>query len=69
MAKAIQAFADRDGKHHASADAATVADILSILGGSGGGIADGMARTILAKRAELETVFAEHDAMMEGKEK
>lgn len=64
MAKAIQAFADRSGKHHETADAATVSDILAILGGNGGGIADGMARTILAKRAELEAVFAEHDAMM-----
>jgi hypothetical protein len=26
-------------------------------------VADGIARTILNKRAELEAIFAEHDAM------
>lgn len=63
MAKAIQAFADREGRPHSSPEAATVSDILALLGGAGGGVAAGMAQTILTKRAELEAIFAEHDAM------
>lgn len=63
MAKAIQAFEDRAGKFHETGEAATLADIVSVLGGNGGGVASGIAQTILTKRAELEAIFAEHDAM------
>lgn len=66
MASVVLAYADNAGTmHHAPIDAA-VADIATILGriGADSGIAAGIARKIIEKRAELERVFAELDEMM-----
>lgn len=66
MASVVFAYADNAGTmHHAPIDAA-VADISTILGriGADSGIAAGIARKIIEKRAELEAVFAELDQMI-----
>lgn len=68
MAKMVPAFADNSGKLHATAENATLSDIAGILGrlGSDPGLTDGIARKVLEKRAELEAIFAEHDALKTG---
>lgn len=57
MATVTRAFADHAGKLHTSAEAATRADIVALLGN------DGLASSVLSKRTELEAIFAEHDQM------
>lgn len=57
MAKVQRAFADNAGKLHSSAEAATRADIIALLGN------EGLASAVLSKRTELEALFAEHDQM------
>lgn len=65
MAARCTAFRDRKGNLYETPALATEADLAAVLGrvGEGGGLTDGVAKKILEKRAELEAVFAEHDAM------
>jgi hypothetical protein len=68
MAKRVTAFEDNRSNLHRTPDAATKADLALVLGrvGEGGGQTDGLAALIIEKRAEIEAVFAEHDALAAG---
>ncbi len=65
MAKIGQAFFDNSGGFHRSPADATQADIARLLGkiGDGHSLTPGIAKLILDKRADLELIFREHDAM------
>lgn len=65
MARIATAYADNAGRLHASPGEATVSDLAAVLGriGAEAGITGGLAKLLLEKRAEIEQVFAEHDAM------
>ncbi len=66
MAKIINAFADNAGHIHESAEDAVIADISNVLGriGAEAGLTLPIARTILAKRSEIEAIFAELDTLL-----
>lgn len=68
VAKVATAFADNQGKLHSTAEAAVLADLSVILGriGAESGITSGLAKCIIEKRAEIEAVFADFDAMTGG---
>jgi hypothetical protein len=68
MAKPATAFVDNQGKLHATADAAVLADLQAILGriGAEGGLTAGLAQLVLEKHPEIEAVFADLDAMTGG---
>lgn len=68
MANKGTGYFDRKGHFFKSAREATASDIAGLLGqiGDGESLAPGIAQTLLDKRAEIERLFAEHDAMMEG---
>ena len=65
---AIECIAYRDSKGglHSSLEKATLEDLASVLGrvGEEGGMTSGVARMIFDKRAEIERVFSEHDALV-----
>jgi hypothetical protein len=65
MAKRGECYFDGSGQVHKTPDAATKADLAVILGrvGEGDSLAPGIATTLFDKRAEIERVFAEHDAL------
>lgn len=65
MANVAQAYADNGGTLHAAPQDAAVADLTMVLGriGAESGITAGLARMILDKRPEIETVFADLDLM------
>lgn len=67
MAKKGTGYFDRKGHFFKSAREATASDIAGLLGqiGDGESLAPGIAQSLLEKRAEIERLFAEHDAMME----
>jgi len=56
------AYRDSKGGLHGSAEKATLEDLGRV--GDEGGMTAGVARMIFDKRAEIERVFAEHDAIM-----
>lgn len=64
MAVQCVAFRDSKGGLHASLEKATLEDLAGVLGrvGDEGGMTAGVAKLIFEKRAEIERVFAEHDA-------
>lgn len=66
VASVVFAYADNAGTMHSAPIDAAVADIATILGriGADSGIAAGIARKIIDKRADLEAVFAELDQMV-----
>lgn len=68
MARKGTGFFDRKGHFFKTAREATASDLAGLLGqiGDGESLAPGIAITLLEKRAEIERLFAEHDAMMEG---
>ena len=59
------AFYDNQGQYFKSAEEASASDLAGVLGrvGDGDSLAPGIARIMLAKRAEIERIFAEHDQM------
>lgn len=65
MASIVQAYADNSGTLHTHPYDAAVADLTVVLGRIGGetGITSGLAKLIIEKRAEIEAVFADFDAM------
>lgn len=65
MAKVAQCFVDNSGAFHPTPEEAIVADIGVVLGrvGSDPGLANGIARKIIERRADIERAFAELDAM------
>jgi hypothetical protein len=60
------AYRDSKGGLHGTAEKATLEDLAAVLGrvGDEGGMTAGVARMIFDKRAEIERVFAEHDAII-----
>lgn len=60
MPKATIGFTDGRGRLHSTARMATVSDLAALFG-SMEGMATGIAHTILAKRTEIERIFAEFD--------
>ncbi|WP_296718681.1 hypothetical protein [Erythrobacter sp.] len=68
MAICKTGYFDRKGNFFKNARDATVSDLASLLGqvGEGESLAPGIASKILERRAEIEQLFAEHDAMMEA---
>ncbi|WP_298302888.1 hypothetical protein [uncultured Erythrobacter sp.] len=70
MARKGTGYFDRRGQFFKTGREATVSDIAGLLGqiGDGESLAPGIAQTLLEKRAEIERLFAEHDAMMEAEE-
>ncbi|WP_313434700.1 hypothetical protein [Novosphingobium sp.] len=66
MAFECVAYRDSKGGLHSSLEKATLEDLASVLGrvGDEGGMTSGVARMIFDKRAEIERVFAEHDALV-----
>lgn len=66
MAKTGTCYFDAKGGIHRCADDATKSDLAAILGkvGEGDSLAPGIAARLLEKRADIERIFAEHDAMM-----
>jgi hypothetical protein len=67
MAKKGTGYFDRKGHFFKSPQAATESDLAALLGqiGEGESLAPGIAHMLLERRAEIEALFAEHDAMME----
>lgn len=67
MAKKGTGYFDRKGHFFKSPRAATESDLASLLGqiGEGESLAPGIAHMLLDRRAEIEALFAEHDAMIE----
>lgn len=65
MAKVALAYADASGATHATPENAALADLTVLLGriGAESGMTAGFAKTVLDKRAEIEVVFADLDAM------
>ena len=59
-------FFDGRGHFFKTPDEATISDLSALLGriGDGESLAPGIAQTLLSRRAELDRLFAEHDAMM-----
>lgn len=70
MATECVAYRDSKGGLHASAEKATLEDLAAVLGrvGDEGGMTAGVAKLIYDKRAEIERVFLEHDALMMRRE-
>lgn len=66
MAQKGTGFFDRKGHFFKSAEAATESDLAGLLGqiGEGESLAPGIAHMLLQRRAEIERLFAEHDAMV-----
>ncbi|MFK4874127.1 hypothetical protein [Novosphingobium sp. ZW T3_23] len=66
MAFECVAYRDSKGGLHSSLEKATLEDLAAVLGrvGDEGGMTSGVARMIFDKRAEIERVFAEHDALV-----
>jgi len=61
-------YFDRRGQFFKTGREATASDIAGLLGqiGEGESLAPGIAQTLIEKRDDIERLFAEHDAMMEG---
>ncbi|MDP5103058.1 MAG: hypothetical protein NWP98_03965 [Erythrobacter sp.] len=66
MAHTGTGFFDRKGNFFKNARDATVSDLAGMLGqiGEGESLAPGIAYMLLERRAEIERLFAEHDAML-----
>lgn len=66
MAKSGRGYFDRKGQFFKTPKDATVSDLAALLGqiGEGESLAPGIAHTLLEKRADIEALLAEHDAMM-----
>ncbi|WP_435417825.1 hypothetical protein WAB17_13300 [Parerythrobacter aurantius] len=65
MARVGTAFFDNRGNFHKTPEEATVADLAALLGkiGDGESLAPGIAYMLLERRAEIEALFADYDAM------
>ena len=65
MAKETNCYADNCGTIHDTPEGAVVADIAIALGrlSADAGIAGGVAKLVLEKRAEIETAFSDLDKL------
>ncbi len=63
-------YFDGKGVFHKHPEEATISDLAGILGrvGEGDSLAPGIAKILLEKRREIEHIFADHDAMIQGLE-
>jgi hypothetical protein len=70
MARKGTGFFDRKGQFFKTPEEATRSDLASMLGkiGEGESLAPGIAHTLLERRAEIEELFSEHDAMLAEKD-
>lgn len=70
MAQSVQAFLDKRGNMHRDPESAVIADLSDALGrvGDQTGIAEGVARIILARREEIEQAFSDLDILMAPRE-
>jgi hypothetical protein len=61
-------YFDGKGQFHKNPEEATISDLSGLLGrvGEGDSLAPGIAKILLDRRREIEHIFADHDAMMEG---
>lgn len=68
MAQKGDAFFDGRGKFFKTPEEATQSDLSHLLGqiGEGDSLAPGIAFMMLDRRKEIEEIFAQHDAMIEG---
>ena len=66
MARKGIGFFDSKGQFFRSPEEATISDLSALLGriGDGESLAPGIAATMIARREEIERLFAEHDAMV-----
>ena len=66
MARKGTGYFDRRGHFFKSAKDATASDIAALLGqiGDGESLAPGIAHVLIDRRADIERLFAEHDAMI-----
>ncbi|MEE4289707.1 MAG: hypothetical protein V2J14_10085 [Erythrobacter sp.] len=66
MAKSGRGYFDRKGHFFKTPRDATVSDLAALLGqiGDGESLAPGIAHIMLERRAEIEALYADHDAMM-----
>lgn len=66
MATRGTAFFDSKGQYFRTPEEATASDLAGLLGrvGEGESLAPGIAKCLLEKRAEIERIFSEHDAMV-----
>ncbi|AOL23759.1 hypothetical protein Ga0102493_112754 [Erythrobacter litoralis] len=66
MARKGTGYFDRKGHFFKNAKDATASDIAALLGqiGDGESLAPGIAHLLIERRADIERLFAEHDAMM-----
>lgn len=67
MAHTGTGYFDSKGQYFRTPSEATISDLAGLLGrvGDGESLAPGIAYIILEKRAEIERIFADHDAMLE----
>ena len=65
MAKQATCYTDNSGAVHETPEAAAIGDIATALGrlSADGGIAGGVAKLVLDKRAEIEAAFADLDRL------
>ena len=65
MAKFGIGYFDSKGQYFRTPEDAPLSDLAAMLGrvGEGDSLAPGIAKTLLAKRADIERIFADHDAM------
>lgn len=70
MARKGTGYFDRRGHFFKTAKDATASDIAALLGqiGDGESLAPGIAHLLLERRADIERLFAEHDAMIAEEE-
>jgi len=70
MARKGTGYFDRRGHFFKTAKDATASDIAALLGqiGDGESLAPGIAHVLIEKRADIERLFAEHDAMLAEEE-
>ena len=66
MARKGTGYFDRRGHFFKSAKDATASDIAALLGqiGDGESLAPGIAHLLIDRRADIERLFSEHDAMI-----
>jgi hypothetical protein len=66
MASLGNGYFDTKGAYYKTPEEATISDLANALGriGDGDDHTYGLAKMLLEKRAELESIFADHDEMM-----
>jgi hypothetical protein len=66
MAHTGTGYFDSKGQYFKTPNEASISDLAGLLGrvGEGDSLAPGIAHMMLEKRAEIERIFADHDAML-----